>query len=148
MAPIARRAGFSLIEAMIALVIIAITSSYALASYRGHLLRGYRLEAVERLLAAAAEQEKFHLAQGRYSDRLDAAPGDDPPGLPVASLTPHRKYRAAVEFADAATFRIVATATAGGGQWQDRDCREFSIDDGGRRLARDAAGNDSTARCW
>lgn len=148
MAQTAKRAGFSLIEVMIALVIVAITSSYALASYRRHLLRGYRLEAVASLLAAAAEQEKFHMAQGRYSDRLDAAPGDEPPGLPVASATPHRKYQVAVEFADAATFRIVATPAVNGGQWQDLDCRELSIDDGGRRLARDAAGSDSTGRCW
>jgi len=148
MAQTAKRAGFTLIEVMVTLVIVAITASYALASYRRQLVRSYRLEAVQGLLAAAAEQEKFHLAQGRYCDRLDAVAGDMPPGLPVASVTLHRRYQLVIEFADAAVFRIVATPLAHGGQTDDADCRLFSIDESGRRLARDAAGNDTTTRCW
>ncbi len=148
MAQAPKRAGFTLIEVMVTLVIVAITASYALASYRRQLLRSYRLEAVQGLLAAAAEQEKFHLAQGRYGDRLDSATNDEPPGLPVPSITPHRRYQMAIEFADAAVFRIVATPLANGGQTGDADCRLFSIDESGRRQARDAAGNDSTTRCW
>lgn len=148
MAQTTKRTGFTLIEAMIVLVIVAVTATYALASYRKFLLRGYRLEAVQSLLTAAAEQEKFHLAQGRYSDQLDTAAGDEPLGLPVASVTQHRKYRMAIESADAAMFRIVATPLEDGGQVDDLDCRRLSIDEGGRREARDAAGNDSTSRCW
>lgn len=148
MAQAAKRTGFTLIEVMVTLVIVAITASYAIASYRRHLVRSYRLEAVQGLLAAAAEQEKFHLAKGRYSDRLDAAAGDVPAGLPIASITPHRRYGMSIEFADAAVFRIVAMALANGGQVEDEHCRQFSIDESGRRQARDAMGNDSTARCW
>jgi type IV pilus assembly protein PilE len=148
MAQTSGRTGFTLIEVMVALVVVAITTSYALASYRKHLLRSHRIEAVQGLLAAAAEQEKFHLTQGRYSDRLDAAAGDDPPGLRVASLTHGQRYRMAVAFADAATFRIVATPEPGGGQMDDRDCRLLWIDQSGQRQARDAVGNDSTGRCW
>ena len=148
MAKTAKRPGFALIEVMIALVIVAITASYALASYRRHLLRSYRIEAVQALLAAAAEQEKFHLANGHYADRLDSGAGDDPPGLPVASRTPHRRFLLAIEFADAAGFRIVATPLEGGGQDDDLDCRQISIDESGRRQAISASGGDATARCW
>ena len=104
-------AGFTLIEVAIALAVVAITTTFAIASYRGHLLRGYRVEAVQALLAAAAEQEKFHLAHGHYGDRLDAVAGSDPPGLPVASRTARGRYRLAVEVADASAFRIVASRT-------------------------------------
>lgn len=148
MAQAVNRAGFTLIETMIVLVILAITASYALSSYRRHVLRSYRLEALQGLLTAAAEQEKFHLTQGHYSDRLDAAAGDDPPGLPVASLTPHRRYRMAVEFADASVFSVVATPDEHGGQVDDAECRRISIDESGRREARDSSGRDSTSRCW
>jgi type IV pilus assembly protein PilE len=137
--------GFTLIEVVIALAIVAITTTIAIASYRGHLLRSYRVEAVQALLAAAAEQEKFHLAHGYYGDRLDADPGSDPPGLPVASRTPGGRYRLAVETADASVFRIVATAA------QERDdplCPRMFIDESGRRGAADAAGRDSTVKCW
>lgn len=148
MAQAVKRSGFTLIELMIALVIVAVTASYALATYRRHLLRSHRIDAVHGLLAAAAEQEKFHLAHGHYGARLDAGAGEQPPGLPVASVTPQRRYRLAVEFADAAVFRITAAPLEDNLQMADLDCRQFSIDESGRRLARDAAGGDSTGRCW
>ncbi len=148
MAQAGRRTGFALIEVMIALVIVAITTSYALASYRRYVLRSNRIEAVQALLAAAAEQEKFHLARGRYTDRLDSGYDEDPPGLPVASISPHRKFGLTIAFADAARFRIVATPLEGGGQDDDLDCRKFSIDESGRREAVGASGNDSSSRCW
>ena len=148
MAQASKRTGFALIEVMIALVIVAITTSLAFASYRRHLLHGHRVEAVQALLAAAAEQEKFHLAQGRYSDRIDSGYDDEPPGLPVASMTTHRKYGLAIEYADAARFRIVATPLEDGGQGEDLQCRRLSIDESGRREALDTSGNDSTSRCW
>jgi type IV pilus assembly protein PilE len=145
MAKTAAGGGFTLIDLMIALAIIAVTMSFAVASYRGYMQRGYRVEAAQALLAAAAEQERFHLAHGGYSDRLDAESGSEPPGLPVASLTPHGRYRLRVELADAAQFRIVA-GPAGG--HADPLCEQFAIDESGRRQARDRRGGDSTARCW
>lgn len=138
-------AGFTLIEVMIALAIVAITTMIATASYRGHILRSHRVEAVQALLAAAAEQEKYHLSHGRYGDRLDAAVGDEPPGLPVASRTPGGHYALAVASASAAEFRVVATATSDRG---DPLCRILSIDESGRRGATDSGGADSTRRCW
>lgn len=138
-------AGFTLIELMIALAIVAITMSFAVSSYRGYLLRNHRIEAAHALLAAAAEEEKFHLAHGRYSERLDGAAGSDAPGLPVASTTPHGRYRLSVEVADAARFRIVATAADG---HPDPLCAVYSIDESGRRHARGPDGADNTGRCW
>lgn len=148
MAQIANRTGFSLIEVVVALVIVAITATYAVTSYRRYLVRSYRLEAVQGLLSAAAEQEKYYLAHGRYSDRLDTAVGDQLPGLPVASITPHRRYQMAIELADASVFRLVSMPIANSGQGDDIECRRFSIDESGRRQALDSAGNDSTTRCW
>lgn len=138
-------AGFTLIEVMIALAIVAITTSFAIVSYRGHVQRSHRVEAAHALLAAAAEQEKFYLSHGRYGERLDGTVGGDPPALPVASATPHGRYRLAVESADAAGFLIVALPAA---NHADPHCARFSIDESGRREARDREGRDSTGRCW
>lgn len=145
MAKAAQPAGFTLIELLIALAIVAITMSFAVVTYRGHMQRGFRAEAVQALLMAAAEEEKFHLANGSYSDRLDAAPGGDEPGLPVAARTPRGRYRLAVEVADAARFRIVASADD---RHPDALCSRYIIDESGRRLALDRYGRDSTLRCW
>lgn len=140
-------AGFTLIEVAIALVIVGITASFAIASYRNNLLRAYRSEATQTLLAIAAEQEKFHLNHGSYSDRLDAQPGDGRPGLPVGSSTVHRRYRLAIEYADTARFLVVATPDAVRGQ-DDAKCRRIMIDESGRRSALNSEQRDSTADCW
>ena len=138
-------AGFTLIELMVALAILAITTAIAASTYRGYLRRGHRSEAVQALLAAAVEQEKFHIANGRYGDRLDAAFGEEPPGLPVASRTPGGHYVLAVPTATGAEYRVIATAAS---QVTDPACSSLSIDESGRRAATDAGGADSTARCW
>ncbi len=138
-------AGFTLIELMIALAIVAITTLIAASSYRGHLRRSHRAEAVQALLIAAAEQEKFHLGNGRYTDRLNSVAGDDPPGLPVSAHTPDGHYLLAVDVATAAEFRVVATAED---DRADPLCRTLAIDQSGRRSATDSRGADSAQRCW
>jgi type IV pilus assembly protein PilE len=137
--------GFTLIEVMIALAVVAITTSLAFSTYRRHIQRGHRVEAVQALLATAAEQEKFHLAHGRYAERLDAAAGSDPPGIPVASTTPRGRYQLRIVSADAAGYRVMAERAGAG---DDPSCVRLSIDESGRRLASDAADRDTTASCW
>ena len=117
-------AGFTLIELVIALAIVAITTMIAASSYRSQVRRSHRLEAVQALLVAAAEEEKFHLANGSYGNRLDAAVGSEPPGLPVASRTPGGHYALSIPTATAAEFRIVAIAVS-----DDADplCRTMAV---------------------
>jgi type IV pilus assembly protein PilE len=138
-------AGFTLIEVMIVLAVVAITTTIAASTYRNHLRRGHRAQAAQALLMAAAEQEKFHLAHGSYGNRLDATAGDDPPGLPVASRTPGGQYTLAVDVATPSEFRVTATAS---GNQADPACRILSIDESGRRRAVDSRGADSAHRCW
>jgi type IV pilus assembly protein PilE len=137
--------GFTLIEVLVALAIVAITTSFAVSTYRRYLVRSHRIEAVQALLAVAAEQEKFHLARGHYSDRLDAAADEDPPGIPVASTTPRGRYRLRIELADAVSFRAIAERLE---RTDDPACVRLSIDESGRRSASDTADRDSTANCW
>jgi len=137
--------GFTLIEVVIALAIVAITTTFAMSSYRRYMIRSHRVEAAQALLAVAAEQEKFHLAHGEYGSRLDAAAGDEPPGLPVAATTPRGHYTLAVETATAAEYRVAAIATRATG---DPLCSRLFIDESGRRGAVDIGGRNSTAECW
>jgi len=138
-------AGFTLIELIVALAVVAITTSIAASGYRNHVRRSHRIEAVQALLVAAAEEEKFHLSNGTYGSRLDASAGDEPSGLPVASRTPGGHYVLSVTFADAAAYRIVATAAS---ESADPLCQVLAIDESGRRSASDARGVDTTGRCW
>ena len=138
-------AGFTLIEVLVALAIVAITTTFAVSTYRRHLVRSHRIEAVQALLAVAAEQEKFHLARGHYGDRLDAAAGEDPPGIPVASTTPRGRYRLRIDLADAVSLRVIAERLE---STDDPACVTLSLDESGRRRATDAADRDTTANCW
>jgi type IV pilus assembly protein PilE len=138
-------AGFTLIEIVIALAIVAITTTFAVSSYRRHMIRSERVEAAQALLAVAAEQEKFHLSLGFYGDRLDGVRGAAPPGIPVASMTPRRRYRLRIDAADAAGFIVTAERIE---RDADPDCVTLSIDESGRRQARNGANQDTTAQCW
>ena len=87
-------AGFTLIELVIALAIVAITTMIAASSYRSQLRRSHRAEAVQALLVAAAEEEKFHLANGSYGNRLDAAVGERSSGTARRIADARRSLRA------------------------------------------------------
>ena len=138
-------AGFTLIEVLVALAITAITTTLAVSSYRHHMIRSDRVEAAQALLAVAAEQEKFHLSYGTYGDRLDAVRGAEPPGIPVAAVTPRGRYRLRIDAADAVGF--IATAERANRD-ADPSCVTLSIDESGRRRARDGADRDTTSLCW
>jgi len=138
-------AGFTLIELVIALAIVAITTMIAASSYRSQVRRSHRVEAVQALLVAAAEEEKFHLTNGSYGNRLDAVVGSEPPGLPVASRTAGGHYALSIPTATAAEFRVVAIAVS---DEADPLCRTLWIDESGRRMAMDSRGADSARRCW
>ena len=138
-------AGFTLIEIVIALAIVAITTTFAVSSYRRHMIRSDRIEAAQALLAAAAEQEKFHLSHGLYAHRLDARPGADPPGIPIGSATLRGRFRLRIDAADAAGFIVTAERVDRGA---DPACVTLSIDESGRRRASDGANRDTTPLCW
>ena len=138
-------AGFTLIEVLISLAIVALTTTFAVSSYRHHMVRSQRVEAAQALLAIAAEQEKFHLSSGSYSDRFADSRRDDPLGIPVASTTPRGFFRLRIEGVDAAGY--VATAERVNRD-ADPACVRLSIDQSGRRRATDAEDRDTTSLCW
>lgn len=75
-----RQLGFTLIEVMIVVAILAFLSAIAYPSYSEHLRRGYRSEARTALLEAQQFMERFYAANSRYT--TDAA-GANSPALPA-----------------------------------------------------------------
>lgn len=66
-----RSAGFTLIELMITVVIVAILMAVALPSYRQHVVRSNRAAVEAFMLEVANKQERYLLDQRSYAASLD-----------------------------------------------------------------------------
>jgi type IV pilus assembly protein PilE len=128
--------GFSLIELMIVIAVVAILASIAVPSYRQYVLRAHRTEAKAALLNVAAAQEKFYLQNNTYTTALTAAP---PAGLGIAATTRNGYYNIAIGGADNTSFSVTATAT--GAQTKDARCLTFTINELGVKTA-------TNSDCW
>lgn len=126
--------GFSLLELVIALAVLAILLALAVPAYQRYVQRGERAEAVRLLLAAAACQERVR-AQGGYYDTSRCLEGEaagayefriEPPDDP-ASLT----------------FTLVAEPKQARG---DDPCGSLSLDQAGTRGISGSA--EQLAACW
>jgi type IV pilus assembly protein PilE len=73
-------AGFTLIELMIAVVVLSIITAIALPSFRENIRQGHRLEAKSLLLENAQFLERFFTENNRYNFRVD---GITPVTLPI-----------------------------------------------------------------
>jgi type IV pilus assembly protein PilE len=67
-----RHSGFTLIELMIAVIVIAILTAIAYPSYKSHLMRGYRNAGKQFLADVAQRQEQYLLDQRQYAPTLAA----------------------------------------------------------------------------
>jgi len=126
--------GFSLLELMIALLILSILLGFAVPSYHRYMQRAQRAEAVRMLLAVAGCQERTRAQTGYYDttrclDVFESAyytVSVDPPEDTASNL-----------------FTLIAERSRSG---SDDACGALSLDQSG---ARSVEGDASlTAECW
>lgn len=104
--------GFTLIELMITVVIVAILATIAIPSYQEYVIRARRADAQGTLMGLANALERFHTQNGTYAG---AAAGGGDTGAPAiyASQSPiegaPKAYDLAIQAADGSTFTIRAT---------------------------------------
>lgn len=115
-----RTNGFSLIELLVAVVIVGILAAIAMPSYRNYVVRGSRAAAQTELLEMASLQEKIYLNSNAYTASVTAAyNGTTAGGLGKTSgQTSDSKYALSLSGVGQ-TFTLIATPVGGGGQAGD-----------------------------
>lgn len=126
-----QRRGFTLLELMIVVVVVAVLAAIALPSYSAHLRKSARAEAQSFLTNAANSQQQFLIDRRSYAATLAALNA-----TPPADLTGKYNFALATTAGPPPTFTLTATAT--GDQAKDI-CPT---------LALDSSGTKSPDACW
>ena len=139
--------GFSLIELMIVLVIVALLLMVALPSYQDSVRKGRRAEAFTAVSTIQQAQERWRANRTTYTLLLTdlVLPGSTPNGhYSLALSAPRTPATVAIGF--------TVTATATGGQAADTRCAKMAVELVGGNLSygSGAATVDWTDanRCW
>ena len=127
--------GFSLIELMVVVAVIAILAAFATPTYRDYVLRAARTDAKNSLVDLAARQERFRFANNAYATTLTQ--------LNAGSTSLDGKYSLTMA-GSATTFSI--TATPAGTQVQDK-CGALTLNQAGVRGTVNSNGL-SAQECW
>jgi len=131
--------GFTLIEVMIVVVIVAILAAVAIPSYQDSVRKTRRADGKEALTRIAALQERFFFTNNRYGTfrdlGLSATAGYD---VQIDSQEGFYKIRL-VDCGATTCFQLQATPT--GAQTQDTSCALFSLNQVGQKTA-------TSDKCW
>lgn len=149
--------GLTLPETLLALLIAALVSAYAIPTYQEHRARGYRQAVVQAMYACALQWEE---ERGTFPDHVagfDAASrGGGGKGMCAAPSAPYRLVARDTDAGanlggqrDAPGYVIEATPLPQGPLRDDR-CGAFTLDSAGRRGNRRAggSGDGAFAGCW
>ncbi|GAA5446053.1 hypothetical protein Misp06_04261 [Microbulbifer sp. NBRC 101763] len=143
-----RQSGFTLIELMIVVAIIAILAGIAWPSYVDHVRTASRADAQGALMGLAQAMEKHYTQNGSYAGAAngggdDGTPGIFPAQVPLDGGSP--KYNLTITVGtDPSTYILTATPISG----QADDGVLLLSSSGQRTWDRDNDGIDSKDSCW
>lgn len=131
-----REHGFTLMEMMIVVVVVAILAAVAIPSYRHFLLKGHRADAKTALATLQMAQERYRGNNLTYAATLA--------DLGLAAASPQGYYILAIQSAAVTSYE--ATATATGPQVSDAGCQKLAVTQAG--FSTDSTKTSNPAECW
>ena len=138
---IRRSAGFTLIELMIAVAVVAILASIAYPSYQRYVTESRRTDAKAVLMQVAGQLERCYTVNNDYS-ACNAFPRDSENGFYKVNEPTNETEHATEAFITPYSYRIVAEAQEPQAT-RDSDCGNFTLTHRGERGVT-GDGND----CW
>ena len=130
----AKPRGFTLIELMIVVAIVAILAMVALPSYLDTLQKGRRADAMAALLKVQLALEKYRATHTGFASLST---------LGLGTRSPDGHYQLEMSSSSSSTYRVTATPVTGGKQAGD-PCGTFAVNQDGP----DYSGSYADARCW
>ncbi|MDQ6646050.1 MAG: prepilin-type N-terminal cleavage/methylation domain-containing protein [Pseudomonadota bacterium] len=147
--------GFTLIELMIVVVIIAILAAIAVPSYLKYVMKSRRSDALAALTQDQGILERCYAQTFDYSKVTVSSSGCS--GLSTSSPNPSPKqnYDVTLTFpapastgAAATSYTLDAAPAAGSPQVKDTQCAHFILTSANARTATDSGGGNQTSTCW
>ena len=145
-----KQRGFTLIELMIAVVIVGVLAAVALPSYTEYMNRGKRADAQTQLMAAKLWMERNYSANLRYDNTTTA--GTAPAGFSAQPFTKSptegsTNYTISLTAVARNSYTLTATRT---GSMSNDACGNFTLDNNDTRdIANKPSGSTKTvADCW
>jgi type IV pilus assembly protein PilE len=133
--------GFTLIELMITVAVIAILAAIAYPSYAEYVMRARRVEGQNLLNDAAARQERWRAQNGSYADAVDKLK------LPNNAESQNHYYKLVLVASDGSDGGYTLKAQRIGAQTSDSKCGDFTLDaKGTKEMAADTPG--TATNCW
>lgn len=145
--PSTQHAGFTLMEILAVVAIIAILAAIVMPSYEEGVRKSRRADGRAALSELAGKQEQFFAQNNTYTTTVDAAGT----GLGMGGTQSVKGYyELSAEACSGGSISrcYLLTATATGTQQKDETCNKLTLDNAGRRVAYDKSGGYSTDTCW
>jgi type IV pilus assembly protein PilE len=148
--------GFTLVELMVTVAVVAILAALAVPSYSSYVVRSKRAEAKTVILQAAQFMERNYTQAGCYNSQISCAPTPGaatvlPPTLSQSPTTGLANYTIALA-ATPQSFTLTAApcgATSGTcAGFTDPDCGSLSLDNAGTKGASGASTAPAILQCW
>ena len=147
-----RSGGFTLIELVVAMVIVAILAAIAIPGYTSYVRKGRRTDAKSALLDMASLEERYFSLNNAYSNTSTDFGYTGFPATIGSSST--LDYQVTVSQVKAPLSTSPAyyqlTATTYGDQQNDSQCATFTLDSTGVQKSATSAGSNNTepGTCW
>jgi type IV pilus assembly protein PilE len=141
--PSPRQSGFTLIELMITVAVVAILAAIAIPSYSDYVVRSRRNDVRISLAQSAQWMERFRAEnRGSYTGAVLQA------GTTVSPTRGTVMYDIAVVVdATGATYQLTATPRVGGPMGSDA-CAAYTLASDGQRTAAGVSSGDGFEKCW